>query len=313
MRAGRRSPTERAPGRVAALLLACISIAPVATAQDRVERNVIYGMYSGLALLMDVHRPDTPNGLGVMFVPGSAWTAPVGYGATPLKETQIADWGPALTRAGYTVFVINHRATPRFAYPAPIEDVQRAIRFVRHHAKRYGVDAERLGAVGGSSGGHLVGLATMLAAPGRTDDPDPINRQPATVQCAVLRAAPADLRTMIGGSTLGTAAVVALLDRLPSPNAEDRQVYEAASPIIHVTSTSPPTLLLHGDADETVPYQQSVAMEAALRGRNVPVKLVTVSGGAHGSTFSATGTPHAQMPTVLRETVAWLDRYLRAK
>jgi acetyl esterase/lipase len=291
----------------------CLAGPARATAQDRVEKNVIYGMYSGLALLMDVHRPATPNGLGVVFVPGSAWTAPLAYSATPLKETQIPDWGPTLTRAGYTVFVINHRATPRFAHPAPVEDVQRAIRFVRHHGKRFGVDPARLGIIGGSSGGHLAGLATMLAAPGIAGDPDPVNREPATIQCAVLRAAPLDLRTTIGASTLATAAVVALLERLPSPNADDQKAFELASPIAYVSATSAPTLLLHGDADDTVPYQQSVAMEAALRGKGVPVKLFRIPGGAHGSTFSTSATPHPQMPEVLRETIAWLDRYLKAR
>jgi acetyl esterase/lipase len=262
---------------------------------------------------MDVHRPETANGHGVIFVAGSAWHAPLAYGAPGLKETQISDWAPALLRAGYTVFAINHRATPRFPYPALVEDLQRAIRFVRHNATRFGIDPARLGAIGGSSGGHLVGLVSMLGAPGISDDPDPLNRQPATLQCVVLRAAPSDLRAMIGSSTIATAAVVAFVNRLPSPNADDQKVYRVASPISHVAPASPPVLLLHGDADDTVPYQQSVAMEAALRGVNVPVKLIRVADGAHGSDFGMNGKPHHQLPDVLRETVDWLDRYLKVR
>jgi acetyl esterase/lipase len=286
---------------------------PRVEAQVRVDKNVVYGMFSGLALLMDVHRPETANGHGVVFVAGSAWNSSLAYNASDLKTTQVSDWAPALLQAGYTVFAINHRATPRFPYPAPVDDVQRAIRFIRHHAKQFGIDATRLGAIGGSSGGHLVGLAAMLNAPGITDDPDPVNRQPATLQCAVLRAAPSDLKAMIGSSAIGTAAVVAFVNRLPTPNADDQKIYRAASPIAHVAATSPPVLLLHGDADDTVPYQQSVALEAALRGVNVPVKLFRVAGGAHGSDFGTGGKPHAQFPDVLRETVAWLDRYLNAR
>jgi dipeptidyl aminopeptidase/acylaminoacyl peptidase len=70
-------------------------------------------------------------------------------------------------------------------------------------------------------------------------------------------------------------------------------------------------LLLHGDADDTVPYDQSVAMEAALRAANVPVRLIRVTGGAHGSDFGMGGKPHAQMPEVLRDAVSWFDQYLR--
>ena len=114
----------------------------------------------------------------------------------------------------------------------------------------------------------------MLGAPGIADDSDPVNREPATLQCVVLRAAPTDLKSMIGASAIGTAAVVAFLNRLPTPMADDQSVFRAASPISHVSSSSPPVLLLHGDKDDTIPFQQSVAMEAALRGVNVLVKLV---------------------------------------
>src|SRR5918992_610124 len=160
-----------------ATLLAVLAGTAGPTAEARAERNVVYGMYSGLALLMDVHRPDTPNGYGIIFVAGSGWHAPLGYGAGGLKEQQVGDSAPALRAAGYTVFAINHRAAPRFHYPAPVEDVQRAVRFVRHHAQRFGIDGSRIGGVGGSSGAHLLGLVAMLGAPGTAGDSDAVNQQ----------------------------------------------------------------------------------------------------------------------------------------
>lgn len=295
-----------------ALVLVVLGGGSQTAAQSHVEKNIIYGMYSGLALLVDVHHPEKSNGHGVIFVAGSAWQAPLTYGTVGLKEEQMSDWGPALLRAGYTVFAINHRAVPRFRYPSPVDDVQRAVRLVRHNARQFGIDPSRLGALGGSSGAHLIGLVAMLAAPGIADDADPVNREPATLQCVVLRAIPADMSKMIGSSTIGTATVVSFVDRLPTPSPDDQKVYRAASPIAHVSASSPPVLLLHGDADDTVPYQQSVAMEAALRGVNVPVKLVRVPGGAHGSNFGTGGKPHQQFPEILSESVNWLDLYLRA-
>ena len=192
---------------------------PNASAQTPTEKNVIYGMYSGLALLMDVYRPEQPNGHGVIFVAGSGWQAPLEYNAVGLKDGtgQTAAWLPPLLRAGYTVFAINHRSTPRFHYPAPLEDVQRAVRFVRHHAKRYGIQPMSLGALAGSSGAHLIGLTAMLAAPGINDDPDPVNREPATLQCIALRAAPTDFVAgwvrAGGGSYLAADAVADGLTR----------------------------------------------------------------------------------------------------
>jgi acetyl esterase/lipase len=292
--------------RKMASLLALLTLCATSQlhAQARVDKNVIYGMYSGLALLMDVHRPASPNGYGIVFISGSAWQAPMTYGATGLKENQIDLWGPPLLRAGYTVFAINHRAAPRFHYPDPVEDVQRAVRFVRHHAAEYRINPSRIGGLGGSSGGHLISLVGMLAAPGIADDADPVNQQPATLQVLVLRATPSDL------SVLSAPAVVSFMERLPDQTPDDKKVYAAASPITHVTRSSPPVLLLHGDSDDIVPYSQAVMMEAALKKAGVPVKLVAAQGGEHGPGFAAPGQLHSQLPQMFTETVGWLDAHL---
>jgi acetyl esterase/lipase len=176
---------------------------------------------------------------------------------------------------------------------------------VRHHAKQYGIDPSRLGGVAGSSGAHLIGLVAMLAARGIADDGDAVNREPASLQTIVLRAAPTDLRGLNQG------AVVSFMERTADRTPEDVKVYSAASPITHVSPSSPPVLLLHGDSDDTVPFQQSVAMEAALRKANVPVKLMRVAGGEHGPNFGTDGKPHPDLPKVFDETVAWLDAHLK--
>jgi len=101
---------------VSGLLILGLSI--TTAAQARVEKNVVYGMYSGTALLMDVHYPANPNGFGIVFIPGSGWNAPLQYSSPPLKESpQVEMYVPSLTQAGYTVFALNHRATPTFRYP----------------------------------------------------------------------------------------------------------------------------------------------------------------------------------------------------
>ena len=88
-------------------------------------------------------------------------------------------WAPPLTGAGYTIFVPNHRATPAFHYPDPVHDIQRAVRFVRHNAARFKVDTNRLGGIGGSSGGHLIALMGMMDGKAEDDSDDPIDRQSA--------------------------------------------------------------------------------------------------------------------------------------
>src|ERR1700687_302906 len=92
---------------VAGLLL--LGLSATAGAQSRVDSNVVYGMYSGTALLLDVHYPARPNGFGIIFIPGSGWSAALGYAAPPLKESdQVGMYVPSLTQAGYTVFAIIH-------------------------------------------------------------------------------------------------------------------------------------------------------------------------------------------------------------
>jgi acetyl esterase/lipase len=289
-----------------AMLPLCAGAAGMPTSVS-VERNVVYGMYSGAALLLDVYRPAKPNGFGIVFVAGSGFHADPEYGAGPLKDTQIDLWGPPLIAAGYTVFAINHRGAPRFHFPAAIEDVQRAIRFVRVHAPDYGIDGAHLGGLGGSSGGNLIALAALRAAAGIQDDPDVVNRQPATLQAIVLRAAVTDLRNM--PTAEGANFVVAYMEAPPGNAAAVRALYDAASPVTQVRANPPPTLLIHGDADPLVPYQQSVAMEAALRQAGAPTKFITVPGGVHGADFG--GGTHPAWPDYYAETARWFDKYLR--
>lgn len=254
------------------------------------EANVVYGMHSGLALLMDVHKPTRSNGVGVVIIPGSGWHAPLGYDAPPLKES--AGWLQAVQKlvgTGYTVFMINHRAAPRFRYPAAVEDAQRAVRFVRHHAMRYRIREDRVGAIGGSSGGHLVSMLGTLDGKGDSEDPDPVQRESSKVQCVVALFPPTDMARF--GAVLEAAGrpnITEFLGIIPPrqgtpKRAPDARLYAEASPVSHVSPDDPPFLLVHGDEDRVVPYQQSEIMEAALRNAGVPVKLIRVTGGGHGA------------------------------
>jgi len=293
---------------VAALVLCGLSA--TASAQSRVDTNVVYGMYSGAALLLDVHYPARPNGFGIIFIPGSGWSAPLGYAAAPLKESnQVEMYVPSLTQAGYTVFAITHRATPTFRYPAPLEDAQRSVRFIRHNAAKYGINPARIGGAGGSSGGHLVSMLGTIGGPGDASDTDPVNRESARLQCIVARAAPLDLLRMspsIAKEAVALLLGVRVIEATPKTSVEYKTAW-AASPINHVSPEAAPSLLIHGDVDQTVPFHQSEMMEAALKRAGVPVKLLRIAGGDHGPTFPGATNP----PDYKAEMVKWFDTYLR--
>ena len=275
----------------------------------RVDSNQIYGMYSGLALLMDVYHPRQPNGYGVILIPGSGWLAPTTYSAVPLKnEThQVLLFVPPLLKAGYVVFVIDHRAAPRFRYPAAVEDAQRAVRFIRHNARIYGADAARLGGVGYSSGAHLVTLLGSLDGKGDPDDPDPVNRESAKLQCLVAGGTPSDLtnpRSPMGAEYSSTfLGMPTFSDDLPTT--ESYKKYREASPLFHVTEKSAPEMLFHGTADTLVEIDQAERLAAALEKAGVPQKLVRIPGGTHYQMFVKDG------PDFLGDMVRWFDQYLR--
>jgi acetyl esterase/lipase len=286
-----------------------LAIASMALAAEpfAIESNVAYGMYSGAALLLDVYKPARPNGYGVIYVSGSGWTAPLAYSAPELKSnSQSQLYAKALATAGYTVFSVNHRALPRFRYPAPVEDVQRAVRFVRHHAARYGIRADSIGASGGSSGGHLVSMLGTLDGKGKPADPDPVERESAKVQCVVARAAPIDFLTGDNGRFLLGMA------RPEADSANDTAEYRThleASPVTHITPDDPPFLLMHGDKDASVNFAQSEEMEAKLKAAGVRVKFLRIAGAGHGPTFPGAVTP----PDYLGEMVRWFDENLIRK
>ncbi|MFN7937020.1 MAG: alpha/beta hydrolase [Bryobacteraceae bacterium] len=294
------------------IVLPLLSVVALCAAEPSVQSNVVYAMYSGTALLMDVHRPaaGTANGYGIIHVSGSGWTAPLAASAAELKlNGQSLQYAKPLAAAGYTVFVVNHRSLPRFRYPAAVEDVQRAVRFVRKNAAQFGINPNKIGASGGSSGGHLVSMLGTLDGKGNPNDPDPVERESAKVQCVVARAAPTNFFTM---SSAGVAFVGM---RVPAGKpAEISQTleyrtYRDASPFFHITPDDPPFLLMHGDKDESVPFAQSVEMEKALRAAGVPVKLLRVEGAAHGPTFPGAKNP----PDYIGEMIAWFHRYLAGK
>ena len=195
---------------VVAVGVVLLMVPNVISAQARVERDVVYGMYSGLALLMDVYRPAQSNGIAIVAIQGSGWYSPMRYDAAPLKASrEVIRHAERFAEAGYTVFAINHRQAPRFRYPAPIEDAQRAVRFVRHHVSDYGITSDRIGAWGSSSGGHLVELLGTMDGKGDPSDSDPVNRLSAKVQAVVALFAPADMSSMF--STTSRAGTVSAL------------------------------------------------------------------------------------------------------
>ena len=286
---------------IARLLLLVTLACPLASA--RVDENLVYAMRGGLAMLMDVHYPEQSNGYGIVFIPGSGWHAPLTYDASPLKASGFAKlYVPPLTGAGYTVFVVNHRAAPRHRYPMPLEDAQRAARFVRRHASRFGIDSDRIGGVGGSSGGHLISMLGVLDGDGDSSDPDPVERESAKLQAVLARAAPTDFTRFEG--RFSSASVSALLGmrlgQRDSPETLEYRTYWDASPAAYVSPDDPPFLLMHGTADGRVPYARSEEFAARLMADGIKAELLKIEDGGHGPSFPGAKDPPDYLAAMVR-------------
>ena len=300
-----------AVGAVAAAL--CLSPSACADDHVKVERNVLYGLYSGLGMFMDVYTPAEPNGYGIVFISGSGWTRELSRDATPLTQTgQEKVYAVPLAEAGYRVFNVSHRAAPTFRYPAPVEDVQRAVRFIRHNAEAYGIRADRIGGMGGSSGAHLISALATMDGAGDPDAPSPVDRESAKIQCAVVRAVPADLRENPEAPLFGFRG------NAGKPGSMESWQMNKASPITYVTPDDGPMLFLHGDNDEVVPFEQSEAMHAALEKAGIAAKVIRVPGGGHGPRFEYTEEVDGKRvrkipqdaPDYIGEMLAWFETYL---
>lgn len=184
-----------------------------------------------------------------------------------------ADVEKAFAEGGFTVFSVVHGAQPRYKVAEIVDQVQTAVRFVHAHAADYGVDTNRVGVTGISSGGHL---ALMIA--GSANSP---------VNAVAAIAPPTDLADWGKPGFMLTelpqmAVFIPALGIDPSgPKSDVETAVRKLSPITYVTAKYPPTLIVHGDADNVVPLQQAKAMDQALTTAGVPHKLEVIPGGGH--------------------------------
>jgi acetyl esterase/lipase len=252
------------------------------------QSDVIYGRKFGMTLTMEVFTPATRNGIGVVWVVSSSGRSSRDQTLQNSFERRIA---PLLER-GYTVFAVIHGSAPIFNVQDQVNDVRRAVRFVRHRAAEFGIDGQRLGISGSSAGGLL---ALVVAMQERDRDPtadDVVERESSGVQAVGCFFPPTDLLNF-GGSAENIVDLMQKRDGSVDPSfqfydldaktgarrsitaGEDViRMLREYSPVTHVTAGDPPTILIHGGQDRAVPVQQSRRFIERLNDVNVPARLV---------------------------------------
>lgn len=243
---------------------------------------------------LDLYVPKSDKPLPVVvWVHGGAWQA---GGKTNCPAL-------FLTEKGYAVVSANYRLSQHAVFPAQIEDCKAAVRWVRANAKKYNLNPDRIGAWGSSAGGHLVALlgtsgeARELEGKGGNAD------QPSRVQAVVDYFGPTDFTKMGGGHDKAGSPESNLIGGAVATNGEKAQ---KANPIKYVTKSAAPFLLVHGDKDPAVPFNQSELLAAALKEAGVAAELVPIKGGGHGG-------PEFFAPPKREQVKEFFDTHLKAK
>src|SRR5262249_17138536 len=243
----------------------------------RAIEDVVYGQKDGMGLTMDVLIPETkPKNIGVIFIVSASWKSKKNAIHEDEEKQRRQHWAQGLLSGGYTLFLVRHSSSPRYYIPEMIPDIRRAVRFVRLHAKEYGVDPNHIGISGASSGGHLALMAALTADDGKADAKDPVERMSSRVQAIVAWFPPTDLINFGSESGYKTAGKLrpTLFQEMFGTVTDLESQLKSISPINFVTQSAPPLLLIHGDADKLAPVQQSKVLKAKYEELNRPVQLI---------------------------------------
>jgi acetyl esterase/lipase len=264
---------------IASMIVCCSAIAqesdstyrPVEYPADfSSQLNVVYTKVKDWQGKMDLYLP--PKGKGaspiVINIHGGGWNHGV-------KESQTGF--NTFFKMGYAIANIEYRLTGQATAPAAVEDARCALIYVVQHAKELNIDINKIVVMGGSSGGHLALMAGLLGNDHRFDE----NCKAAEnikVAAIIDKYGITDVWDWGYGTHITSKSAINWLGE----KAKDKDFAASVSPITYVNKNSPPVFIVHGDADPTVPYQQSVDLFKKLQEAGVKSKFMTVEGGLHG-------------------------------
>jgi acetyl esterase/lipase len=287
-----RQPSNRQPGNRQT------ARSPQLPAGVTLLGDVTYASVADRKLPLDLYyRPQAEKPVPVViWIHGGGWRKGSKSGAGPAIEC---------LQHGYAVASVEYRLSGEAIFPAAIEDCKAAVSFLRLHAKKYNLDPDRFGVWGSSAGGHLVALL------GTTSDVDDFDTHPVTGQ--------ADARVQAVCNWFGPTDFLRMNDfpstidhdRADSPESkfiggpiqQNQAKVRQANPITYVSPSDPPMLLVHGDQDALVAFNQSELLHQALTAAGVDSTLEKVSGGDHGF---RRGTP--SRAELVRRSIEFFDR-----
>lgn len=257
------------------------------------QQSIPFGPKNGPDLRLDVYEPAGPHTTthpAVVLIHGGGWTS--------LDKSTMQSMGQFLARSGFVAFSVDYRLLngTENRWPAQLDDVQRAVRWVRANAAKYGVNGDRMGAFGHSAGAQL---ASLLGMEDTRDNSDPaLANFSSRVQAVVDVSGPADFTTYHDPDTVSFLKKLLGVDFTTNP-----RVWRDASPALQISKSAAPFLIVHGTEDESVPLEQSQELFDKLQAAGIPASFIKVN-DAH--TFH---TPEARRRLAI-ETLHFFKHYL---
>ena len=253
------------------------------------------GKSRSLDLYVPEKTPDHPLPL-VVWIHGGGWRQGTKSGGP---------FFPLLTH-GYACASVEYRLSDEAKYPAQIHDCKAAIRYLRSHAKEYGIDGDHIGVWGGSAGGHLVALLGTSGDVKEVEGDEGVTGVSSRVQAVCDWFGPADfLKFHTAPTSIKKNAADSPLTLLFGGTLEEKHdLAVQASPVTWVSKDDPPFLIMHGDKDPLVAPAQSRELDELLKNAGVDVKLVILEGAGHGG-------PMFQTPDSINTVRAFFDRTLK--
>lgn len=285
--------------------------------QIKLVSNVVYEQvpargYENVPMKMDLLIPQTDKPMpAVLFITGGGFI-------NANKDNYIQE-RMRLAEEGYVTATAEYRVAPAASFPAPLEDIKAAVRYLRAHADQFHIDPDRIGVLGGSAGGYLAAMAGTTSGTGLFDSGDNLD-QSSDVQAVVNLYGVSDL-TSIGAdyseevqALHRTSGATEALWLKGSPVFNGRaggvQDYpeeaEKANPIHYISDKTPPFLLMHGSADTVVSPSQTEILHQALLARGIDSARYVVPGAAHGGVYWV-------QPEVLDLVVSFFNAHLKNK
>ena len=263
------------------------------------RKDVSYGDHKAQAVDVYLPKSDQPTP-AMIYIHGGGWRGG-SKSSVPffLKRAVAEGW--------LAVLSVEYRFTNVATHPAQKNDCLRAVQFVRSKAKEWNIDPTRLTATGGSAGGHLTMFVALHDDVADPDSEDPVARLSSRVHCAVPFAGPSDwsLLSTIKHDHPAYRQLIGYEPGTPAGDMDEARK-KKVSPITYVSADDPPMMIVHGDADVTVPHAHAKVMFKRLKAAGVEVDLVTIKGGKH----NVSGAGH---PEAINKTVPFIKKHLKVK